>query len=175
MGKRFLHNRAAVVTVAFVLLIALIGILAPLLAPHDPYVTDILNKFAPYSMEYPLGTDHLGRCVLSRLIYGIRPTLGLALLTMLGTIALVVRRNGDADARRAHDDTVLALSARDGTRGGLAENGIVAALGGVSAAVLDLVAQALQLLFDVFLHGVSAVVTAQCDLHSVSPFVSQIL
>ena len=39
-------------------------------------------------MEYPLGTDHLGRCVLSRLIYGIRPTLGLALLTMLGTIAL---------------------------------------------------------------------------------------
>ena len=40
MGKRFLHNRAAVVTVAFVLLIALIGILAPLLAPHDPYVTD---------------------------------------------------------------------------------------------------------------------------------------
>ena len=82
MGKRFLHNRAAVVTVAFVLLIALIGILAPLLAPHDPYVTDILNKFAPYSLEYPLGTDHLGRCVLSRLIYGIRPTLGLALLTM---------------------------------------------------------------------------------------------
>ena len=59
MGKRFLHNRAAVVTVAFVLLIALIGILAPLLAPHDPYVTDILNKFAPYSLEYPLGTDHL--------------------------------------------------------------------------------------------------------------------
>ena len=56
MGKRFLHNRAAVVTVAFVLLIALIGILAPLLAPHDPYVTDILNKFAPYSLEYPLGT-----------------------------------------------------------------------------------------------------------------------
>ena len=88
MGKRFLHNRAAVVTVAFVLLIALIGILAPLLAPHDPYVTDILDKFAPYSLEYPLGTDHLGRCVLSRLIYGIRPTLGLALLTMLGTIAL---------------------------------------------------------------------------------------
>ena len=87
----------------------------------------------------------------------------------------LVRRNGDADARRAHDDTVLALPARDGARGGLAENGIVAALGGIGAAVLDLVAQALQLLFDVFLHGVSAVVTAQCDLHSVSPFIGQIL
>ena len=88
MGKRFWNNRAAVLTVAFVLLIALIGLLAPVLAPHDPYVTNILQKFRPYSLTYPLGTDHLGRCVLSRLIYGIRPTLGLALLTMLGTISL---------------------------------------------------------------------------------------
>lgn len=84
--ERFLHNRAAVT-------VALSSDRAdrhscPLLAPHDPYVADILNKFAPYGLlEYPLGTDHLGRCV-SRLIYGIRPALGLALLTMLGTIAL---------------------------------------------------------------------------------------
>lgn len=88
MGSRFWHNRIAVGTVGFVLLIGMIGIFAPFIAPHDPYATDIFNKFAPYSMEYPLGTDHLGRCVLSRLIYGIRPTLGLSLLTMLGTIGL---------------------------------------------------------------------------------------
>lgn len=88
MKRRFFHNRTAVATVAFVLLIGLIGVFAPVFSPHDPYETDILNKFARYSAEYPLGTDHLGRCVLSRLIYGIRPTLGLALLTMLGTIAL---------------------------------------------------------------------------------------
>ena len=88
MGKRFLHNRTAVATVAFVLLIALAGIFAPLIAPNDPYETDILNKFAEYDPQYPLGTDQLGRCVLSRMIYGIRPTLGLAMLTMLGTIAL---------------------------------------------------------------------------------------
>ena len=77
MRERFFHNRTAVITVLFVLIIAAIGILAPFLAPHDPYETNILNKFAEYSLEYPLGTDHLGRCVLSRLIYGIRPTLGL--------------------------------------------------------------------------------------------------
>ena len=88
MRERCFHNRTAVITVLFVLIIAAIGILAPFLAPHDPYETNILNKFAEYSLEYPLGTDHLGRCVLSRLIYGIRPTLGLALLTMLGTIGL---------------------------------------------------------------------------------------
>ena len=51
-------------------------------------LADILNKFAHFSREYPLGTDNLGRCILSRMIYGIRPTLGLAVLTMLGTISL---------------------------------------------------------------------------------------
>ena len=88
MLKRLLHNRIAVGTIGVVLLVALIGIFAPVVAPNDPYETNILNKFAEYSLEYPLGTDQLGRCVLSRMIYGIRPTLGLALLTMLGTIGL---------------------------------------------------------------------------------------
>ena len=88
MLQRFLHNRTAMCTVAIVLLTALVGIFAPFIAPNDPYETDILNKFAGFSAEYPLGTDNLGRCILSRMIYGIRPTLGLAVLTMLGTIGL---------------------------------------------------------------------------------------
>ena len=50
MRERFFHNRTAVMTVLFVLIIAAIGILAPVLAPHDPYETDILNKFAEYSL-----------------------------------------------------------------------------------------------------------------------------
>ena len=85
MKERFFRNRTAVFTVVFVLLVGLVGILAPVIAPNDPYETNILNKFASYSLQYPLGTDQLGRCVLSRMIYGIRPTLGLALLTMFGT------------------------------------------------------------------------------------------
>lgn len=88
MLQRFLHNRIAMFTMAIVLLTALVGIFAPFIAPNDPYETDILNKFAGFSAEYPLGTDNLGRCILSRMIYGIRPTLGLAVLTMLGTIGL---------------------------------------------------------------------------------------
>ena len=88
MWNRFLHKKSAVITFFIVFIVALIGIFAPLVSPHDPYKTDILHKFAKYSWEYPLGTDHLGRCVLSRLIYGIRPTLGLSLLTMVGTISL---------------------------------------------------------------------------------------
>ena len=68
MLKRLLHNRIAVGTIGVVLLVALIGIFAPVVAPNDPYETNILNKFAEYSLEYPLGTDQLGRCVLSRMI-----------------------------------------------------------------------------------------------------------
>ena len=88
MLHRFLHNKTAVSTVTLVLIVALMGIFAPFIAPHDPYATKILNKFSQFSKEHPLGTDNLGRCILSRMIYGIRPTLGLAVLTMLGTIGL---------------------------------------------------------------------------------------
>ena len=88
MVKRFFQTRTAVFTTFAVLLIALIGIFAPVIAPNDPYETNIINKFASYSVQYPLGTDQLGRCVLSRMIFGIRPTLGLAALTMAGTIGI---------------------------------------------------------------------------------------
>lgn len=88
MVGRLIRNRAAVGTIGLVLIVALIGIFAPFIAPNDPYAPDILNKFAGFSQQYPLGTDNLGRCILSRMIYGIRPTLGLAVLTMLGTIGL---------------------------------------------------------------------------------------
>jgi len=88
MLKRLVKNPMAMGMLGIILTIALLGIFAPLVAPHDPYEGNILNKFATFSWQYPLGTDNLGRCILSRLIYGIRPTLFLALITMIGTIGL---------------------------------------------------------------------------------------
>lgn len=88
MLKRLLGHKVAMLNIGFILLISIMGILAPLIAPNDPLKVDILNKFAQFSREHPLGTDQLGRCILSRIIWGIRPTLGLAFLTMLGTIGL---------------------------------------------------------------------------------------
>ena len=76
----------ALLCMGIVLVTALLGIFAPWVAPNDPYANDILNKFDSPSWQYPLGTDHLGRCVFSRMLFGIRPTLFLSLLTMLGTI-----------------------------------------------------------------------------------------
>lgn len=90
MIKRLLKNKMALVCIIFLSIVIIIGIFAPLFAPHDPLENNILNKFAQPTWTYPLGTDQLGRCVLSRLIYGIRPTVFLSLLTMVGTIGLGV-------------------------------------------------------------------------------------
>ena len=62
------------VTLAFatLLLLLLLGIVfAPLLAPHDPYQTSMLRRLKPAGFPgYPLGTDELGRDMLTRLLYG---------------------------------------------------------------------------------------------------------
>ena len=88
MLKKLIKNRFTLLCIIFILIITVLGIFAPIFAPNNPYENNILNKFATYSLKYPLGTDHLGRCVFSRMIFGIRPTLFLSLLTMLGTIGL---------------------------------------------------------------------------------------
>lgn len=88
MIKKLMKNKIAVLSIAIIISISIIGIFAPFFAPNDPYENNILEKFQSLSYKYPLGTDHLGRCILSRMIYGIRPTLFLALITMMGTIGL---------------------------------------------------------------------------------------
>lgn len=88
MLKRLLKNKMALMCIALIFILIIVGIFAPLIVPNDPYENNILNKFAPYSWKYPLGTDHLGRCVFSRMIYGIRSTLFLSLITMIGTIGI---------------------------------------------------------------------------------------
>lgn len=82
-------------------LIALAAIFAPWIAPHDPVATNILNKLQPtvfmegYDGEHLLGTDQLGRDILSRSIHGIRVSVGIALLGLalscvVGTVAGLV-------------------------------------------------------------------------------------
>ncbi|HEV7771930.1 MAG TPA: ABC transporter permease [Conexibacter sp.] len=58
--------------VAMLILVALFG---PLIAPHDPTAVDPLNVYAGSSSTHLLGTDDTGRDILSRLIYGARPSL----------------------------------------------------------------------------------------------------
>ncbi|MDX3457901.1 dipeptide/oligopeptide/nickel ABC transporter permease/ATP-binding protein [Streptomyces sp. ME02-8801-2C] len=72
-----------VTALAVVTVISVAVILAPLLAPHPPLAQDLFHTLSGPSADHPLGTDALGRDVLSRLLYGGRPTLvgvGLAVL-----------------------------------------------------------------------------------------------
>ncbi len=59
------------------------ALLAPWLAPHDPLATDLARRLQEPSWHYPLGTDQLGRCVFSRLLWGGRLSLGAALAASL--------------------------------------------------------------------------------------------
>jgi len=75
-----------------VLMLVLAALAAPLIAPHPPTRQQLSNAFAMPSTTYPLGTDHLGRDLLSRTLFGARTTLGATALVLgvVLTIAIVV-------------------------------------------------------------------------------------
>lgn len=80
-------------------LIILLSCFGYLFAPNDPNHVDVTCRLASSSMDYPLGTDNLGRCTLSRLLYGGKTTVGIVALgsisvSILGTIiGLVISRD----------------------------------------------------------------------------------
>jgi ABC-type dipeptide/oligopeptide/nickel transport system permease subunit len=99
--RRFKKNRGATLGAIIVTCATVLSILSPLLAPHDPnhpYTRTALSTTSiPVgpSREFPLGADSLGRCELSRLLYGGRVSLSVAfaataLLAVVGTIIGII-------------------------------------------------------------------------------------
>lgn len=74
------YGRSLVITGAVFLLIVITIVAAPLLTSHDPNLVAPLDRLQAPSAEHPLGTDRLGRDVLSRIFYGGRPSLIVGLL-----------------------------------------------------------------------------------------------
>jgi peptide/nickel transport system permease protein len=74
--------------VLYLVALALVALLAPVIAPHDPLTQNLANPLAPFSAEHLLGTDDLGRDVASRLLWGARPTI-IGLLITVGTACLI--------------------------------------------------------------------------------------
>ncbi len=75
--RRFLRHRLAVISMVVLALMILAAIFAPLIAPYNPMAQDANNTLIGPSSSHWLGTDDLGRDILSRLIYGGRVTLGI--------------------------------------------------------------------------------------------------
>lgn len=82
------RSRVAVAGLAIVLFWLLVAVFAPLVAPHDPFAQDAAAINQGPSTLYPLGTDKLGRDVLSRLVYGARTILLLAPLSVLACVLI---------------------------------------------------------------------------------------
>jgi peptide/nickel transport system permease protein len=116
-ASRFLRHRLAVAGAVFLLAVGAVAVLAPIVAPHSPTEVDIRAFRSPPSPEHPLGTDLIGRDVLSRLIYASQVSLTIGVLasslavvigTALGAIAGYYRGSLDAVLMRL-TDMVLAF------------------------------------------------------------------
>jgi peptide/nickel transport system permease protein len=82
------ENRVAWVGLAMLLLVIIVAVFAPILAPHDPLEQHIISRLDPPSAQYLLGTDSYGRDVLSRLFYGARISLLVGFVAVM--IAMVI-------------------------------------------------------------------------------------
>jgi peptide/nickel transport system permease protein len=92
--RRSAHSPRVLIALGMILCIAGCAIFAGFLAPHDPGDQNLLSILIPPvwadggDASYPLGTDSLGRCVLSRLIYGARTAMLVAVFASLGAMAI---------------------------------------------------------------------------------------
>lgn len=81
--RRFMKQPLGVIGLAVIAIEIAVALLAPNLATYNPTEQKLSEKLKPPSWEHPMGMDHLGRDVFSRVVYGTRNTLGSAVLALL--------------------------------------------------------------------------------------------
>ncbi len=82
------HQKAITICSIMLAILFIIAILAPWIAPNDPVAVNLAFKLQSPSWQFPLGTDHLGRCNLSRILYGARISLGFAILIFISSLVI---------------------------------------------------------------------------------------
>jgi len=86
--RRLLKSRIGIAGLGIIIMLLLVAIFAPYIAPYGPSETNILARYKAPSSEHLLGTDEMGRDILSRIIYGSRISLQVGLVSV--ALALVV-------------------------------------------------------------------------------------
>ncbi|WDF50005.1 nickel ABC transporter permease subunit NikC [Paenibacillus sp. KACC 21273] len=84
----FLGQKAIVICSIIIVIFFGAALLAPWIAPHDPVHVNLLQKLKDPSPQHLLGTDHLGRDTLSRLLYGARISLGFATVIFITSLGI---------------------------------------------------------------------------------------
>jgi peptide/nickel transport system permease protein len=106
--RRFVANRLALAGTVLLILVVVVAVFAPLLAPHDPNKQDLIARLQrPGSDGHLLGTDQFGRDVLSRLMYGTRVSLLAALEAVAVAVVLGVPLGMLAGSASRRADQVL--------------------------------------------------------------------
>lgn len=88
--RRFRKTRLALLGGTLCTLVVVVAVFAPVLVPYEPNQTDIMNALQPPSLEHWLGTDELGRDVLSRVFFGSRVSLLVGLVSVGAALVLGV-------------------------------------------------------------------------------------
>lgn len=89
VGRRFLKDKVAVGAAVVVLLLLVLAVFGSLLTPSDPYASSMLKRLKPIGFEgHPLGTDELGRDMLSRLMVGARLSLFMGITPVICAFVL---------------------------------------------------------------------------------------
>ncbi len=84
---RLLRNRLALVGMIISFIVIVVAILAPVIAPFDPLEIRLKDRLKPPDSTYIMGTDHLGRDIFSRIVYGARISLEVGIVSVaLGTV-----------------------------------------------------------------------------------------
>jgi peptide/nickel transport system permease protein len=87
--RRFRRDRVAMIAASVVLLLLLLALFGPFIVPADPYQSSMLNRLKPIGTpNYPLGSDELGRDMLSRLVLGTRLSLFLGITPVLAAFVI---------------------------------------------------------------------------------------
>jgi peptide/nickel transport system permease protein len=88
----FRRNKLAMVGLVTVLVLILLSLAAPLIAPYNPNAQNLADRLAPASGAHWFGTDELGRDLLTRVLYGGRITLGMvvAVVVLVAPVGLIV-------------------------------------------------------------------------------------
>ncbi len=90
--RLFISNPLGKVSLAIIVFLAVMALLAPVIAPYDPLKPDTKHRLEPPSLKHPFGTDQLGRDILSRVIWGSRISLSIALIAVAitGSIGITI-------------------------------------------------------------------------------------
>jgi len=105
--SRSRRSRLTTVGISILAVMVLLAFIGPLMVHNDPLTVNMSERLLAPSWQYPIGTDHLGRCLFSRLAAGAQTTLGIAALALAAVMIIGIPIGLLAGYKRGRADAVL--------------------------------------------------------------------